>query len=120
MSELGDLLAEKRHELGFTLRQVEEMTGIPNAHTSQIESGTIEKPAPHILWDYARIYGLEYGKLMQLAGHWKPGRAPAKRKNVVAALRALDELDADEQNRALDFMAELARERQKPSRRRRK
>lgn len=118
MSELGDLLAEKRKELGFTLRQVEEMTGIPNAHTSQIESGTIEKPAPHILWDYARIYGLEYGKLMQLAGHWEPGRTRAKRKNVVAALRALDELDTDEQNRALDFMAGLARDRERRSRRR--
>ena len=118
MSELGDLLAEKRKELGLTLRQVEEQTGIPNAHTSQIESGTIEKPAPHMLWDYARVYGLEYSKLMQLAGHWEPGRARTKRKNVVAALRALDELDTEEQNRALDFMAEIARERQGRSRRR--
>jgi transcriptional regulator with XRE-family HTH domain len=118
MSELGDLLAEKRKELGLTLRQVEEMTGIPNPHTSQIEGGTIEKPAPHLLWDYARIYGLEYSKLMQLAGQWEPGRAGAKRKNVVAALRALDELDTEEQNRTLDFMAELARERERRSRRR--
>ncbi|MEK6274331.1 MAG: helix-turn-helix transcriptional regulator [Actinomycetota bacterium] len=112
MSELGDLLAEARKALGLTLRQVEDQTGIPNAHTSQIESGTIEKPAPHILWDYARIYGLDYGKLMRLAGHWEPGRGPAKRKNVVAALRALDELDTDEQNRALNYMAEIARTRQ--------
>jgi len=94
------------------------MTGIPNAHTSQIESGTIEKPAAHMLWDYARVYGLEYSKLMQLAGHWEPGRDGAKRNNVVAALRALDELDAEEQNRALDYMATIARERQGPSKRR--
>jgi HTH-type transcriptional regulator, competence development regulator len=109
MSELGDLLAAKRKELGLTLRQVEEQTGIPNAHTSQIESGTIERPAPHMLWDYARVYGLEYSRLMQLAGHWEPGRARVKRKNMVAALRALDELNTDQQNEALDFMAELAR-----------
>lgn len=115
MSELGDLLAAKRKELGLTLRQVEEQTGIPNAHTSQIESGTIEKPAAHILWDYARIYGLPYSELMQLAGWWEPGRERAKRGNVVAALRALDELSPAQQNEALDFMAELARQ---PKRRR--
>ena len=118
MSELGDLLADKRRELGLTLRQVEELTGIPNAHTSQIESGTIEKPAAHMLWDYARVYGLEYSKLMQLAGQWEPGRNGARRNNVVAGLRALDELNVDEQNRALDYMAEIARERQGRSKRR--
>ena len=115
MSELGDLLAAKRKELGLTLRQVEEQTGIPNAHTSQIESGTIERPAAHILWDYARIYGLEYSTLMQLAGYWEPGGKRVKRRNVVAALRALDELSPSQQNEALDFMAELARQ---PKRRR--
>jgi HTH-type transcriptional regulator, competence development regulator len=118
MSKLGDLLADKRGELGLTLRQVEELTGIPNAHTSQIESGTIEKPAAHMLWDYARVYGLDYSKLMQLAGHWEPDRNSAKRNNVVAALRALDELDAEQQSRALDYMATIARERQSRSKRR--
>lgn len=118
MSELGEVLAEKRKELGLTLRQVEAMTGIPNAHTSQIENGTIEKPAPHILWDYARIYGIAYSKLMQLAGHWEANRAAGKRKNVVAALRALDELNPDEQNRTLDFMAKIAHEREAKGRRR--
>jgi transcriptional regulator with XRE-family HTH domain len=118
MSELGDLLADKRRELGLTLRQVEDLTGIPNAHTSQIESGTIERPAAHMLWDYARVYGLDYSELMQLAGQWEPGRKSAKRSNVVAALRALDELDAEEQNRALNYMAEIARERPSRSKRR--
>jgi transcriptional regulator with XRE-family HTH domain len=121
MSKLGDLLAEKREELGLTLRKVEEQTGIPNAHISQIESGRIEKPAPHILWDFARVYGLDYSKLMELAGHWERNRGRAKRKNVVAALRALEELETDEQNKALQYMAKLARERerQRAERRRR-
>lgn len=121
MSELGDLLADRREELGLTLRQVEQETDIPNAHISQIESGTIERPAPHILWDFARVYDLDYAELMELAGHWEPGRGRAKRKNVVAALRALDELETDEQNQALQYMAKLARDRgrQRASRRRR-
>jgi len=117
MSELGDLLAERRKKLGLTLRQVEERTGIPNAHLSQIEKGVIEKPAAHILWELAREYDLPYPKLMRLSGLWQPGRSRGQ-KNVVAALRAMDELDTDEQNKALDFMAQLARGRPPRSSRR--
>lgn len=110
MSELGDLLRKTRNERDETLRQVEEATGIPNAHISQIEKGHIESPAPNILWTLATHYGLDFATLMELAGHAAPA-GQRKQRNLVAAFRAMDDLTASEQADALRYMAELRRRR---------
>ena len=106
MSELGDMLAQTRNERAETLRQVERATGTPNAHISQIEKGHIESPSPTVLWVLATHYGLDLTKLMDLAGNSAPaGRR--KRRNLVAAIRAMNDLTSSEQNEALRYMAEL-------------
>jgi HTH-type transcriptional regulator, competence development regulator len=106
VSELGGLLAHARSERGETLRQVEEATGIPNAHISQIEKGHIETPSPNVLWALAAHYGLDFTKLMELAGHAAPA-GQRKQRNRVAAFRAMDDLTTREQNEVLRYMAEL-------------
>jgi transcriptional regulator with XRE-family HTH domain len=110
VTELGDLLARRRSARAETLRQVEAATGIPNAHISQIEKGHIETPAPDLVWGLATHYGLDLARLMDLAGHSVPaGRR--KRRNLVAAFRAMNDLTTNEQDEVLRYMAELRRRR---------
>jgi len=110
VSELGDLLARARSERGETLRQVEEATGVPNAHISQIEKGHIEAPAPNVLWGLSAHYGLDFAKLMELAGHAAPA-GQRKQRNLVAAFRAMDDLTTAEQSDVLRYMSDLRRRR---------
>lgn len=111
-TKLGRELADARRKGGWTLRAVEDETGIHNAHLSQIESGTIERPDPNILWSLAALYGLKFEDLMRLAGHVERDGPGKKRRSLVgAALYALDDLDAKEQKEVLEFMAEIKRKR---------
>lgn len=107
---LGDLLQKERKKRGWTLRDVEQRTGIHNAHLSQIEKGAIARPAPNILFTLAALYDLPYQKLMQFAGHFTTGRS--NRSSLQgAALHAMEELSPTEQRRVLDYMQEVVRER---------
>ncbi len=108
---LGNLLQEERHKRNLTLRLVEEKTGIHNAHLSQIEKGTITRPAPNILFTLASLYDLPYEQLLQLAGHLKRDDGKARRSVQGAALHALDELTPEEQSRVLEYMRNLRRDR---------
>jgi len=107
---LGDLLQKERKKRGWTLREVEAKTGIHNAHLSQLEKGSITRPAPNMLFTLASTYEIPYEKLMQLAGHFTSGRG-SRRALQGAALHALEELSPKEQRRVLDYMQELVRER---------
>lgn len=107
--ELRRLLAARRRELGLSLRDVEEETGIKNAHLSQIETGAIERPAPNLLYELAVAYDLDFKKLMRLAGHTKRGAA---NRGVMlnAAFRALDELSPTQQAAAVEYLEGLRNE----------
>jgi len=111
---LGDLLEKERKKRELTLRDVEQKTGIHNAHLSQIEKGTIARPAPNMLFTLAALYDLPYEKLMQLAGHFTTGRS-TRRSLQGAALHALDELSPKEQRRVLEYMQQVVRERKPPA-----
>jgi transcriptional regulator with XRE-family HTH domain len=106
---LGSVLREARRGRGMSLRDVERRTGIGNAHLSQLETGTIARPEPALIWDLAVLYDLDFSELLELAGH---GRGPdAAGERMTVALRALGELTAPEQSEVLQFMAELKRRR---------
>jgi transcriptional regulator with XRE-family HTH domain len=111
---LGRKLQKAREERGWSLREVEEKTGIHNAHLSQIEKGKIERPDPNILWTLATLYELSFPELMRLAGHVERDHSDTRRRSLAgAALYALDDLSPNEQRQVLDFMADLKRERKK-------
>lgn len=109
---LATVLAEARHALGLSLREVERRTGIRNAHLSQIETGTIARPEMALLWELSVAYGLDFGRLLALAGYESAGEAAADRGRMTVALRALGQLTPAEQAEALQFMAELRRRRE--------
>jgi HTH-type transcriptional regulator, competence development regulator len=107
---LGDLLQKERNKRNLTLREVEQKTGIHNAHLSQIEKGSIARPAPNMLFTLAALYELPYEKLMQLAGHFTTGRSN-RRSLQGAALHAMEELSPTEQRQVLEYMQQVVRER---------
>jgi transcriptional regulator with XRE-family HTH domain len=110
---LAQVLADARHDLGLTLREVERRTGIRNAHLSQIETGTIARPEMALLWELSVAYGLDFAELLTLAGYEAAGEGSAgERGRMTVALRALRELTPDEQAEALRYIAELRRRRE--------
>jgi transcriptional regulator with XRE-family HTH domain len=108
---LAHVLAEARHALGLSLREVERRTGIRNAHLSQIETGTIARPEMALLWELSIAYGLDFARLLSLAGYEAAGETAADRGRMTVALRALGQLTPAEQAEALEVMAELRRRR---------
>jgi transcriptional regulator with XRE-family HTH domain len=110
-TRLGELLQEERRSRGWTLRRVEEETGVHNAHLSQIEKGAISRPAPNILFTLASLYDLPYEKLLRLAGHFKSDDGEPSRSVQGAALHALQELTWEEQHQVLEYMKHLRRDR---------
>jgi transcriptional regulator with XRE-family HTH domain len=105
---LGGVLRAARAGAGLSLREVERRTGLSNAHLSQIETDTIAKPEMSILWELAALYGLDFARLLALAGHAaEPETSGRRRRRMTVALRAMSELTPGEQDEALRFMAEL-------------
>jgi transcriptional regulator with XRE-family HTH domain len=113
---LGAALRAARTESGLSLRDVERRTGIRNAHLSQIETDTIAKPEMAILWDLASLYGIDFARLLALAGHATGATSSSQRRRMTVALRALGQLAPGDQDEALRFMAELKARREREAR----
>lgn len=107
MSELGDLLARERNNRGWSLREAERKTGIHNAHLSQLEKGVITKPAPAMLHTLAETYGVDFKRLMRLAGHTEG--SSSRSAAAAIAFRTVQELPAKEQREALAYLSKLRR-----------
>ena len=105
-TELSTALAKRRHELGLSLRDVEQATGISNAHVSQIETGAIERPAPNLLYELATVYQLDFKKLLRLAGLTKRNNS-ARGARLNAAFRALEDLTPTQQADAVAYLESL-------------
>jgi transcriptional regulator with XRE-family HTH domain len=104
---LAQVLMNARRKKGWTLREAEAITGIHNAHLSQLETGKIERPGQPVLWKLADAYDLDFKRLLRLAGHTTSERTEAGRRSIAGAvLRGLDDLDDQEQEQLL---AELER-----------
>jgi len=105
---LGSELKRARRGRELSLRDVERRTGIKSGHLSQIETGTIAQPDAAILWDLAEVYELDFGRLLALAGLARAGESSGRaRQRMTVALRALEELEPEDQAATLAFMAEL-------------
>jgi transcriptional regulator with XRE-family HTH domain len=67
-ASVGETLRQARRHRGWSLREVERRTGRPNAYLSQIERGVIRNPDPHVLWELAELYRLNFGLLAEWSG----------------------------------------------------
>lgn len=109
---LGEELRKAREARGLSLRAVERETEIHNAHLSQIETDSIGRPDLAILWTLSGFYGLDYAKLMRLAGYTARRTTSGREKEQLSvAFRTMGELTPEERKKTMDFMAELRRSR---------
>ena len=56
-----------RLDSGFTLRRVEELSGVSNAYVSQMEHGVVAEPSPKLLWLLAMTYAPPGGQELHRA-----------------------------------------------------
>jgi len=106
-NNLGPFLRKARQDVQMSLRDVEEATGkeVSNAYLSQLESGKITKPSPHILYALSTALGVAYESLMERAGYIVPaGARPEGQKHGRAPTFAIDNLTPDEESQLLDYL----------------
>ncbi len=104
---LGGYLAAVRSDRGFSLRQVEELTGkeVSNAYLSQLENDKVKQPSPNVLHALAVTYEIDYIGLMERAGYLTPQQSSAvpKRHGRAATFAEID-LTSDEEVELLRFL----------------
>jgi len=105
---LGDILRRARTHCGFSLRQVEERSGIANAHLSQIERGSIKRPDIALLMELAELYHLDYRLVAEWGGYLDRAAARGTSNEFAGlALRLFVSLDPAQQHEALRFLETL-------------
>ena len=103
MKSLGSTLKELREIHRFTLRQVEEATGISNAYLSQLENDKIAKPSANVLYKLSNIYKVELDTLLAAAGIIEKKSSSNKLLNAVA-LSSDSSLTKEEEEALLDYL----------------
>jgi transcriptional regulator with XRE-family HTH domain len=109
-SALGAFIRKARQDVSMSLRDVEEATNkeVSNGYLSQLESGKITKPSPHVLHALSEALSVDYETLMQRAGYILPSARRAKDvKHGRAAKFAIDNLTADEESQLLEYLTFL-------------
>ena len=113
---LGKYLASIRTDRHMTLREVEEATNkeVSNAYLSQIENDKIKKPSPNVLHTLSEIYGVDYEKLIEMAGYITASnkRSDNQRHGRVATF-AEHNLSQEEETELMDYL-QFIRSRKKP------
>jgi HTH-type transcriptional regulator, competence development regulator len=107
---LGAFIRKARQDVSMSLRDVEEATAkeVSNGYLSQIESGKIAQPSPHVLHALSQALSVDYEALMQRAGYLLPAAKRAKGlKHGRAATFAIDNLTADEERQLLEYLTFL-------------
>ena len=107
-NRLGQYLNSVRRGLNISLREVEETTGkeVSNAYLSQLETGKIRKPSPHILYALSTALAVPYEDLMERAGYIAPNRGrPEGSKHGSAATFAIEDLTSDEEKALLEHLS---------------
>lgn len=105
---LGRYLKSVRLGLNMTLRDVEEATSkeVSNGYLSQLESGKITKPSPHVLYALSTSLSVPYETLMERAGYIAPsGNRAEGAKHGKAATFSVDNLSAAEEAALLEYLS---------------
>lgn len=104
---LGLYLRKARDDKGMSLRAVETATDkeVSNAYLSQLESGKITKPSPHILYALSEALSVKYDELMRRAGYLTAAKQTDKtQKHGSAATFAIENLSSEEEAELLKYL----------------
>lgn len=109
---LGMYLKSQRSRLGYSLRQVEELTEkeISNAYLSQLENGSIKNPSPNILYTLSSVYDVDYEELMRRTGYIvRSSDHSSDQKHGKAATNAIENLSSEEEAALLEYLEMIRR-----------
>jgi transcriptional regulator with XRE-family HTH domain len=106
---LGKTLKDARDQASFTLKQVEEATGISNAYLSQLENEKIKKPSASILHKLATVYNIDLQVLLVAAGIIEESSTP-KTKMLNSIALSAQQLSADEEEALMKYLKFLRHE----------
>ena len=104
---LGRYLKNARLGRGLSLRDVEEATGkeVSNAYLSQLETGKIKRPSPHVLYALSAALAVPYEVLMERTGYIAPtSEGNDGAKHGKAATYSIDNLTAQEEQTLLEHL----------------
>jgi len=114
---IGRFLRDARERRNFSLRSVEESTGISNAYLSQIEHGKIRQPSPVVLHKLSVLYGVSYSETMRLAGYPMPdGAGAGQATGVRAPLARFGDITTEEETALTEYLEFLRARRKKGTR----
>ena len=65
---INQIIRQHRKARRYTLREVEEFTGISNAYLSQLETGKVKTPSAKVLYKLARLYNADFEYYLVVAG----------------------------------------------------
>lgn len=68
IDDINNVLKNLRKIKGFTLRQVEKITGISNSYLSQLENGKTQNPSVNTLYKLSEAYNVDFNSILGLAG----------------------------------------------------
>lgn len=68
--DFAERIAYARHENGYSLREVQRLTGdeVKSSYLSQLETGQIKSPSARMLLLLGQVYGLDHAELLRLVG----------------------------------------------------
>jgi transcriptional regulator with XRE-family HTH domain len=110
MATLGEELKRLRGRKGYTLRDVEELTRkkISNSYLYQLENDAVKEPSPHILYELAEFYKVQYKDLMHLAGYVTPNSTTDKSRRrpplPLSAFSDVTDQELEELGKMLDYI----------------
>jgi transcriptional regulator with XRE-family HTH domain len=102
------VLRRARQHRGWSLRDVQRRTGIPNPYLSQIERGQVRRPDVEVLWALSELYSLDFARIAVWSGHLDESPTGPQASLAVIALRALSHLDPEAQVEAIRYIESLA------------
>ncbi|MEP7372347.1 MAG: helix-turn-helix transcriptional regulator [Chitinophagaceae bacterium] len=98
----GKFLKELREKNGYSLREVEQATGISNAYLSLLENDKIKKPAANNLHKLADFFKVDLRELLSLAGILDVDAAPPRPATEYVFSKA--NLTEDEEEELLQYL----------------
>lgn len=107
---LGRELSSARLASKRSLREVAGEAEISAAYLQKLERGQVEEPSPRILRRLATVLGVDYRKLMELAGYESPVARPPR--NPMAVRFADAGLTQAEERAVAAFVDHLLAQRQ--------
>ncbi|SRR5712692_6557943 len=96
MRTLGETLKFGREGNNWTLRDVEDATGVSNAYLSQLENDKIKKPSANVLYKLAAIYGITLDSLLEAAGIIENPLSKKPQSRIVLGGIVITELEVQE------------------------